>query len=84
MRCNTPDKELTVSKNNTAEKKPLLKRIYAEVYEFAEAVVLISGSIVRGLWRDSKQNSRLHSRMVMILVYLAVAILAMLLFDSAK
>lgn len=65
-------------------KKPLLRRIYDEIYEFAEAVVLISSSIVRGLWRDSKQKGRLHSRMFMILVYLAVTILAMLLFDSAK
>ncbi len=83
MRCNTPDKELTVSKNNTAEKKPLLKRIYAEVYEFAEAVVLICGNIIRGIWCDCKNNGRLRGRLIMLLITFALYILFSIFFKSA-
>lgn len=82
MPCNMPDKETIVNQKRTTEKKPLLKRIYAEIYEFAEAIVLICGNIIRGIWRTLMSDGRFRGRMIMILVYLAVAILASLLFDS--
>lgn len=64
-------------------KKTLLSRIYDEIYEFAEAVVLISSSIVRGLWRDSKQNGRLRGRLIMLLITFAFYILFSIFFKSA-
>ena len=65
-------------------KKPLFKRIYDEIYEFAEAIVLICDNIIRGIWRTCKQNNGLRGRIAVILVYLVAAMLAILLFASPK
>ena len=64
-------------------KKTLLRRIYDEIYEFAEAIVLICGNIVRGIRRDCKQNGRLRGRLIMLLITFAFYILFSIFFKSA-
>ena len=64
-------------------KKTLLRRIYDEIYEFAEAVVLICGNIIRGIWCSNKQNGRLRGRLIMLLITFAFYILFSIFFKSA-
>jgi hypothetical protein len=64
-------------------KKPLLRRIYDEIYEFAEAIVLICYNIIRGIWRDSKNNGRLRGRLIILLITFALYIFFSIFFKSA-
>lgn len=69
--------------NDKEAKKPLLRRIYDEIYEFVEAIFLICGSIIRGIWRDSKNNGRLRSRLIMLLITFALYIYFSIFFKNA-
>lgn len=64
-------------------KKPLYRRIYDEIYEFVEAIFLICGSIIRGIWRSSKNNGRLRGRLIMLLITFAFYILFSIFFRTA-
>ena len=65
------------------KKKPLLRRIYDEIYEFAEAIVLICDNIIRGIWRDSKNNGRLRSRLIILLITFALYLYFSIFFKNA-
>ncbi len=64
-------------------KKPLYRRIYDEIYEFAEAIVLIGDSIIRGIWRSSKNNGRLRGRLILLLITFALYIYFSIFFKTA-
>ena len=69
--------------NDKKVKKTLYQRIYDEIYEFAEAIVLICGNIIRGIWRSNKQNGRLRGRLIMLLITFALYIFFSIFFKSA-
>lgn len=64
-------------------KKPLFKRIYDEIYEFAEAIVLICDNIIRGIWCDCKNNGRLRGRLILLLITFALYIYFLIFFKNA-
>ena len=64
-------------------KKPLLRRIYGEIYEFVEAIVLICDNIIRGIWRDSKNNGRLRGRLIILLITFALYLYFSIFFKNA-
>lgn len=70
--------------NNNQEKKPLLRRIYDEIYEFLEAVVIICGNILRDIWRTLMKDGRFRGRLIMILISMIISLLFVHLFKSSE
>lgn len=64
-------------------KKTLYRRIYDEIYEFVEAIFLICDSIIRGIWRSSKNNGRLRGRLILLLITFALYIFFLIFFRTA-
>lgn len=74
----------TTENNKKQPPRPLWKRILTEIYELFEAIFIIIGNTLRGVFKDMRKQPRIWGKMVSLLLFMLIYLLYSWLFSSCK
>ena len=74
----------TNENNEKQPPRPLWKRIGAEIYELLEAIFIIIGNILRGVFNDMRHQPRVLGKLLSLIVFMVFYLLFSWLFSNCE
>lgn len=75
---------MDTDENKKQPPRPLWKRIFFEIYELLEAIVIIICNTIRGVFGDIRNQPRIWGKLVSLVLFLVFYLLATWLFNSCE